>query len=207
MKTDFLNIVFPATCLACGEPPSPLCAKCVPEFSVHRSVNNEFFAAELSESLNKLLAALKDKNRTALIKPLAAGLRPCLQAAIRELKPDLLVCPPSSRKNFRKRGFNPAQLIFQRANPSKLAISSRSLSMAREADDQRGLGKAARRQNLSQLYSAKEATGRILLIDDVQTTGATLHEMRQTLEQAGAEVVGSCVLAKSFSFYQHRGSN
>lgn len=79
--------------------------------------------------------------------------------------------------------------------------------MAREADDQRGLGKAARRQNLSQLYSAKETTGRILLIDDVQTTGATLHEMRQTLEQAGAEVVGSCVLAKSFSFYQHRGSN
>jgi len=207
MKADLLNLVFPATCLACGKPPSPLCTNCIPEFSVQKSSDQTFFAAAFNESFNKLLSALKDQNRTALIKPLAKGLRPCLQAAIHELKPDLLVCPPSSSKNFRKRGFNPAELIFRNANLSNLPLSSKVLSMSREAGDQRGLGRAARLENLSQLFVAKKRAGRILLVDDVQTTGATLFEMRQALEQAGAEVVGSCVLAKSLSNFQHSTTN
>jgi predicted amidophosphoribosyltransferase len=54
--------------------------------------------------------------------------------------------------------------------------------------------------NTSRAFQAKPGRGRVLLVDDVATTGATLLEMRRALEAAGYQVVASCVLARRFGF-------
>jgi predicted amidophosphoribosyltransferase len=203
MITELLDIAFPSQCLACGKKPKPLCDECIPSFAIHQREPGIFFASELDRELNEMLSALKDRNRTALLAPLANGLRPALSRAITESSPDYLVCPPSSKKNFRKRGFNPALMLFRASNQSPIKVTDRALVHLFQPRDQRELDLLERSKNVDGLYRSRITRGRILLVDDVMTTGATLAAARRALEDAGAEVVGCCVLARRFQKSAH----
>ena len=207
MIAELVDIAFPSTCLACGERPRPLCEGCLPEFGVHSEGEGLIFAAELDERLSNILSALKDKNRVALIRPLASGLRPALLGAIEKFSPTIIACPPSSRHNFRKRGFNPALKLFQTANPTSLVVSDRLLRLRNQPKDQRLLDRLERRKNLEGVFVARKNQHRVLLVDDVATTGSTLAAATKALEMSGAIVVGSCVLARRFSFSSHSDWN
>jgi len=196
MLETFLDIVFPATCLACGRKPKPICEDCIPNFGAPRQHDTLQYASELDEQLGAILSALKDKNRTALLPVLSRLLRPCLEDAVAKLKPDLLVCPPSSRAQYRKRGFNPALEIFRGASSGNLLVTDRVLKFGRQPRDQRQLSKAERELNMQGLFFANLAPARVLLVDDVITTGATLAAASRALTAAGSEVLGSCVLAR-----------
>jgi predicted amidophosphoribosyltransferase len=207
MLTELVDVTFPTTCLACGEWPKPLCNVCVPEFGVHADADGLLYAAQLEERLSSILAAIKDKNRVALMRPLAMGLKPVLTSAIERFSPTVIVCPPSSRRNFRKRGFNPALRLFKAANPSSLQVSDRMLRMRSQPKDQRGLSQSQRMENLRGVFVARQSEHRVLLVDDVATTGATLLAATEALELSGAQVVGSCVLARRFPKSTHSDSN
>lgn len=200
MKNELIDILFPAPCLLCGKPPRPLCKDCEPLFSVSQDEEGSFYASDLNDSMATLVKALKDKNRTALLPMFAAGLRPCLEEAISQSDPTLLVCPPSSKRNFRKRGLNPAFEIIRRAAPAGIKVSKTTLVHTRQPIDQRELDSRQRAKNAENLYRAKPSNERVLLVDDVKTTGATLQSATAALISAGAEVVGSCVLAKRIQF-------
>lgn len=207
MLEDLIDIIFPASCLACGEKPKPICERCIPVFGAPVTEGNLYFASELNLELGAVLSALKDKNRTALLPVLARGLQPCLQLAIAELQPELLVCPPSSKAQYRKRGFNPALEIFSRANRSGLAITDRLLKFDRQPKDQRGLSKSERHLNTQNLFIAQRIGARVMLVDDVLTTGSTLMAATVALQQAGAKIVGSCVLARRLELFGHENEN
>ena len=196
MIEELKDLVFPTKCLACGKRPKPICQECVPSFHVFEHSESQFYAIELTDPVANLLGAVKDHNRTALIPVLAVGVSKCLNQAILKTDPDLLVCPPSSKRQYRKRGFNPAKEIFARAKPSRMPLSDRALALIRQPKDQRGLSSEERLQNQQNLYRARISSGRVLLVDDVRTTGATLQSARRALEQNGVQVVGSCVLAQ-----------
>lgn len=74
---------------------------------------------------------------------------------------------------------------------------TRLLRPARQGADQRGLGRDERVRNVAgTLRAAADARGqRVVLVDDVVTTGATLAEAIRVLRSAGAEVVGAVTLA------------
>lgn len=196
MLENFIDIVFPATCLACGEKPKPICEGCTPIFETPKREGTLFFASDLDLQLGAILSALKDKNRTALLPVLARALKPCLEVAAAELQPDVLSCPPSSRAKYRKRGFNPALEIFKRASPGDLPVTDRLLKFRRQPKDQRQLSRIDRRLNAQELFFARPTSARVLMVDDVLTTGATMQAATSALQLAGAEVVGSCVLAR-----------
>ncbi|HEY7854640.1 MAG TPA: phosphoribosyltransferase family protein [Aquiluna sp.] len=203
MITELIDIGFPSICLACGAKPKPLCDGCVPEFALRRDQEGVYFAAELTPELMEIFGALKDRNRTALIAPLAKGLTPVIQRAVLDCSPTLLVCPPSSKKNFRKRGFNPALKLFKTAGGSGVAVTDRELIHSFQPIDQRGLNRPGRQLNALGRYRARPSNHRVLLVDDVMTTGATLAAAARALEAAGAEVVGKCVLARRFANSTH----
>ena len=203
MITELIDIAFPSICLACGAKPKPLCNGCVPEFGLNQDNEGVYFAAELTPELMEILGALKDLNRTALIAPLAKGLRPVLNKAVLDCSPTLLVCPPSSKRNFRKRGFNPALNLFKLANGSGIAITDQALKHSFEPLEQRGLNRPGRQVNALGRYWAKPNRHRVLLVDDVMTTGATLTAAAKALAASGAEVVGKCVLARRFANSSH----
>lgn len=139
----------------------------------------------------RVVRALKEDGRTPLARDLAPALRDAVICA--GWQPGVLVVPvPTSRAAFRRRGFRVIEVIARRA-----ALPLRSLLRpARRTQDQRGLGISARRRNLTDAFVAQDAAGlRVIVIDDVITTGATLEEAARALRAAGATIVGAATVA------------
>lgn len=230
---SFLDTLFPVECLLCSRQPSLLCPECqasavsAPGW-VRRAFDGTqlfgFRGSALTDDAARLLVAIKDKHRVALVAQLAqrfvadfdawfsdgfsAGL-----AAAGSAGSAILVPTPASRAGWRNRGFNLPRLLAQRlSRDSRFAIEvADCLGYARVVDDQRVLSAAAREHNLhgsmvarpQPLVALRErfrAAGhepRILLLDDVLTTGATLAEASRALAAGGIPVDGFVVFAET----------
>ncbi len=115
---------------------------------------------------------------------------------------DLVTWVPLSRKRLRERGYDQARLLA-RSTAKELGLPlTPTLHKQRNTQPQSGAGDAAkRRANIAGAYRMKtgaDVTGkRILLMDDIVTTGATLSECARVLGKAGAEQVVCATVARS----------
>lgn len=194
-----LDFLLPAPCVVCGKPPKPICSACRPigNFRTDTLRNmNLYYSFELSGGIEVILKSYKDRSRMALEATLAGQLDSLIQRVSEIESFDCYAIPPKNSKNFRRRGFNPIERL---AGKTRLARIRRvRLASTRKISDQRSLTMKARRENTAMAFRARTGSGRVLLVDDVTTSGATLLEMRRSLEVAGFTVVASCVLARRF---------
>jgi len=197
---SFLDFVFPTACAVCEIPPSPLCDACAPSFAVARSWlegTPVWYATEYGAPISRIMKAYKDQNRTALTTYLAPGLKQAVAEAALVLGECWICFPPRNRANFQKRGFDPvARLITGAEKSVPRQLPSSILRFHRQVRDQRRLNKPGRESNISGSMKAIPGSKRVLLVDDVMTTGSTLKECTRALRAAGYEVAGICVLAK-----------
>lgn len=114
-----------------------------------------------------------------------------------------LVPIPSSTDAFRSRGFSPANEVAK-AFASRLGADGvsvrvvRLLKRSREVADQSTLTTQERWHNQTESMVARhDYEGRVILIDDIVTTGATLVEAKRAVEKSGAQVIGFCTLAET----------
>ena len=152
--------------------------------------------SQLDESVSRAMAVFKEKNQFAVAKSMVDSLLP--------LEPiwsvDAVVAAPSAVSNFKKRGFVPAELVANRvAKRWGLGHLRYALTLARKVEDQASLSVDQRRRNLvdSMKASSRVAGKRILLVDDIVTTGSTLAEAARAVAAAGAEPVAFVVLAET----------
>ncbi len=115
---------------------------------------------------------------------------------------DLITWAPLSDKRKRERGYDQAFLLAQAAALELDTAAVELLRKARHTGAQSGVkGEAQRRANVLGAYEVVDgelAEGRrILLIDDVVTTGATLSECARALRTAGAKEVVCATLARA----------
>ena len=113
---------------------------------------------------------------------------------------DTVAWVPVSRRRLRQRGYDQSRLLAERACRLWQTRPERLLVKTEETPAQSGLRcAAARRANVLGVYAPCGApTGkRILLVDDICTTGATLLECARTLKEAGAAEVMCLTLAKT----------
>ena len=200
-RTDFLA---PPCCDACGVPfefetaAGALCAACLrrpPAFDRARAV------FRYDESSRTLVLAFKHGDRTDAAPAFGEWLARAGAELLAEC--DLLVPVPLHWTRLFQRRYNQAALLAQAvARSSRLPVAPSLLVRCRRTPSQGGLSPAARRRNLRGAFAvpARAMAGledrRMLLIDDVLTTGATAGECAKALLAAGARGVDVLTLAR-----------
>jgi ComF family protein len=191
-------------CHRCGAPAGPHldtsrgCAACLPDrFVFERAVCLGAYEGPLRE------ACLKAKDGAS--SPLAAGLAELLwsrrRAEIASLQADMVAAVPEHWTRRLLRFHHPnstiASVLARRLHVPK---TSHILLKARWTRPQAGLSGTKRRQNLRRAFRAAArsivAGKKILLVDDVLTTGTTANEAARALKAAGAAGVAVAVVAR-----------
>ncbi|HRP24732.1 MAG TPA: ComF family protein [Thauera sp.] len=172
-----------------------LCAACArrpPAYDATRALYDFAFPVDA------MVHALKYRHQLALAA--------CFAAELRELgsdfgaDADLLLPMPLHPRRLAERGFNQAvelarPLARRRALPLALAL----VSKVRDIPAQAGLGREERQRNPRGAFVCDmDLHGqRVIVVDDVMTTGATLDELARCLKRSGAIWVGNLVVART----------
>ena len=113
---------------------------------------------------------------------------------------EALVPVPLSGERERERGYNPASLLTAEIS-GKLGISPKLLlGKVRSTRPQMSLSREERLKNPGGVYQVKAAGPiplKVVLVDDVFTTGATLEECAKVLKEAGTTWVGAVVFGRT----------
>ena len=104
---------------------------------------------------------------------------------------DVCVPVPMYWKKKRKRGFNQSEILAKLLGRElELPVDTAILRKTEDTGEQKKLTVRERKENLKGAFSAGDARGlRILLVDDVYTTGSTIDAAAEVLLEAGAEAV------------------
>jgi ComF family protein len=122
---------------------------------------------------------------------------------------DALIPIAMSREKERERGYNPAFLLAHEFSASVGIPVKAVLTKTRSTVAQRLLTRQKRLQNQKGTYQVvlNSPLRRVLLVDDVFTTGATLEECAKVLKKAGVEWVGAVVWGRTPRYGSDRSSN
>jgi ComF family protein len=118
-----------------------------------------------------------------------------------EDEPSLIIFVPPDAKRMRRRGFHPAGLLAQALSRAiGVSVDSGAVLARSSYASSQGQGRARRRERLRGVFSV-DATrvrgARLLLIDDVMTTGATVDTIARACLKSGAASVQVAVLARA----------
>lgn len=190
--------VEPPFCVRCGNSvlTGDLCARCrTAPLDIDRIRAAVYFEGALREAVHHL----KYKGRTALAKPLGN-----LMAAYWRQHPmpaEVVVAVPLHATRLRERGYNQAALLARElARQVGLTVKEGTLERKRATAPQVDLSAQQRRENVRDAFSCRddELSGkRVLLVDDVCTTGATLEACAVALRENGARSVQALTLARA----------
>ena len=141
-----------------------------------------------------LIRRLKYRGVRAAAIPLARAM-----AMLPGGEEEVLVPVPTTKKRLRERGFNQAELLAEKIARELGMPMACALTRKDERAAQATLSARRRRQNLVGSMCADERVRgkRVLLVDDVYTTGSTAEEAARALLEAGARGVGVFVAAKT----------
>lgn len=192
----------PARCPICAiayripNPGSHHCESCLrqpPPFTRVYSVGP--YAGTLQEAIQHF----KYRGQLPLERPLGILLTEAVRTG-GETLPDLVIPVPLHRRRLRERGYNQAlQLSRQLGRNLGVPVAPRLLQRVRETAPQQGLDAVSRRSNLKGAFAVTGVVAgrRLLLVDDVMTTGATVRACAGILRQAGAASVEVAVLGRA----------
>jgi len=183
-------------CDRCGQPgtgdgePCRFCATWPSALGRTRS------AVWLDEGARTAVHALKYGGWWRVSEPLAAAMRPLVP---RSGARPVLVPVPLAAGRRRRRGYNQAErLAAALAALTGVRTEPGLLVRTRGTATQTALTPEARRANIASAFSAPgPVAGRLILVDDVLTTGATLCEAALTLARAGAGSVEAVTFARA----------
>jgi len=185
----------PPFCPQCGMPApfiEGLCSACrIREhaFDFARS------ALVFNDPFREVIHHLRYSDRVSLAYPLGMLLCECLE---REGFQGHVVVPvPLHRKRERRRGFNQASLIAKPLTTLNRTIDTATLRRRKDTPSQTGLSRSQRALNLAGAFEVRGPVPEcVIVVDDVFTTGSTLHEIAKTLKRHGAKRVEVLTVAR-----------
>lgn len=153
--------------------------------------------------LRRLVHAFKFGGSRRLAHPLSGLLAEVLQRAA-EPPPEWVVAVPCHPQRRRRRGFDQARLLADSLARRLGVPLFRGVRRTRPTRPQPGLGRTERRRNLRDAFGLRGAKRlrerRVLVVDDVMTSGATVEELSALLREAGCRSIGVAVVARARRF-------
>jgi ComF family protein len=171
----------------------PSCAEHAYTFTQARSW------AVYQDQLREAILFLKRKPNESLAETLGSGLARILKQE--DWKPDIIVPIPLFADRLKTRGYNQADLLARAVGQDLgIPVSPNALLRRRSTRAQMDLHPGQRWENVRGAFSADRASvagARVLLIDDIITTGATMHAAATALKEADASEVYALSLARA----------
>jgi len=206
LATAVLDLLAPERCLACealAPGSSGYCAECgepEPLFDVACHVDGVpvFAGARYAEPLISAIHRFKYGSAPELSAAL------CRHAArgidLLGIEPgDVWVPVPLHPLRLAERGYNQAALIARElARIQRAQVDTRRLCRVRQTEQQAKRDRRGRAENVAEAFRARDAATprrRVVLVDDVVTTGATLSSCIRALREAHDEVIGCVAVA------------
>ena len=189
-----LSFVKTPVCLKCGkeifDAQKEYCEDCA-----KRKKSYEYGMALLNydELTEKIMINIKYHNKREYIKALSKLLVSRYGSEILKLKVDVLLPIPVHKKRLRQRGYNQSELITKEvAKELNLSYSEDVLVRNKNTKAQKELSPEQRLANLSAAFACSEEAKRyrkVLLVDDIYTTGSTIEACTRLLKEKGVREV------------------
>lgn len=185
-------MIFATACAGCNQPGDLLCHRCrFALVSAPSPVDGQQVVAALPFEgvARQVVLGLKYRNRRGVARLVA-------RLMVRRLRPgrvDLVTWAPTGPARARQRGYDQAELLA-RAVARELGVPCRRLLYRTHGAPQTGRSRTERLNGPDFRVRAPRAGLRVLVVDDVVTTGATMRAARQALLRAGVADV-RCIAA------------
>jgi len=215
------DLLLGSHCLGCDAPGRLLCRSCAAELPrtpyvawptpVPPGLAEPWAAAPYATTVRALVVGLKEHRLLALTRPLAHLLALAVATDLPGVgaEPVVLVPVPSRRSSVRARGHDHTAALAERAalllRPVLDVRVARLLRLRSGVVDQAGLDAAARAANLAgsmhcpspgvRRLAARAPRARVVVCDDVLTTGSTAREAQRALEAVGVRVTRVAAVA------------
>ncbi|MGC8603188.1 MAG: ComF family protein [Desulfomonilaceae bacterium] len=201
-----IRSVSKSICISCGLPlstfdghdsDSVLCGRCLtspPPFDKAR------YGVYYEQSVRSAITKLKFHSSLFNVRPVSELLIDAYKTHYSDETFDAIVPVPVHTKRLIVRGFNQAVVLSERlSRASGIVLDRSSLIKKRDTEPQVGLPRSKRLVNLKNAFHVSRpdriANKRILIVDDVSTTGATVSEAARSLKKVGATYVAVLVVA------------
>ena len=211
---NLIDFLFPAKCIFCGRKIAAdseifCCIPCMLYFSKPTKdccyetfgKSNDFVISPLEYKgcVRKAIYNFKFRSRPYYAKTFSHFLDYALSDIYKSEDFDIVTCVPSGKKKLKKRGYNPAWLIAKNLCVENAEFADDILIRTNEKQAQSLKNFAGRIKNVENSFSYQKPVDKkkILLVDDVCTTGATLNECAKNLYLAGASKVVCASAAKT----------
>lgn len=193
MYKDFLDFFVANNCQLCQKVSTrDVCPECI-QHSVQPALGSRLFSVfGHSPVLISQIIRWKDFGVRSSSQDFASAFAKCLETYQHDF--DALTVIPTRPESYKKRGWDPlADLGMLLASNLGVAYRPEYLVANRVIKEQRGLSDVQRKENLDGAFSSPRTNCRVLVIDDVVTSGSTLAAAKVALEKSGAVVSLGCL--------------
>lgn len=212
-----INLIYPQVCSICGKlNTKSLCNRCKNklekefenktdnylEDSEKNFIKHHYFF-KYKNLIRSQLLSYKFQEKPYIYKTISSFLENKQKNLEKLKKYDIIIVVPISKKRQKERGYNQSNLLAKEiAKMMSLKIEKNILFKIRNTAPQSSLNKQQREENVKQVYKAKNIekikNKKILIFDDIYTTGNTVNECAKTLIEAGVQRsnIGVLTIAK-----------
>jgi predicted amidophosphoribosyltransferase len=194
--------VFSRRCASCEATEDLLCRSCrfgLATTTAVRSVGGITAAVPFDGAARNVVLSLKYRNRRRVAQHLASMMVRRLDLGARGMRRfDVVTWAPTSARRVRTRGYDQAELVAREV-AKELGVPCRRLLYRTHGDPQ--TGRTRMQRLVGPVFRARPTRPglRVLVVDDVVTTGATLHSAERALRAAGVEHVRLVAVAATLA--------
>ena len=211
--TRALDLIFPPICGFCGETQTRfICNRCeriVDSIAINKIdeyndkyFNNHLYIFKYEDIIREKIIDYKFENKVYLYRTFSEAIIRNKQNIDFINKYDILIPVPIHKERKKQRGYNQSELIVRiiADEVKSIKLQVNVLKKDKNIVAQSTLNKAKREENIKDVYkivnSEKIKNKKVLILDDIYTTGSTVNECSKVLKEAGCKEIGVITIAK-----------